>query len=182
VLGGGFMGFITTAVMSKIVGISKSDLLVTDIFDFKLDKFKDFATVLNTKEEQIDEELLSSFNVVFECVGEEAAETTINQAISLLSPGGTCLLVGVSEEKVPIKTRAVLEKGLTLKGTTRSAAIDYLEVVEWLTRGDFRKILERIIFPKVFFAEDCESIISACRTAENSETHGKVLVDWRQKA
>ena len=182
VLGGGFMGFVTAAILSQIVGISKDNILVTDIFDFKLEKMKNFATVLNTKEEMIRKEFQSSFNVAFECVGGKAAETTIDQALSLLSAGGTCLLVGVSEEEVPIKTRTLLEKGLTLKGTTRSAAIDYPDVLQWLRREEFRKILSRIIFPEKFTAMDCESIIFACKTAEKPETHGKVLIDWRQKA
>jgi len=182
VLGGGFMGFITAAVLSRIVGISKRDLLVTDIVDIKLEKFKDFAITVNTREKPPAEEFLSSFDVAFECAGRRDAETTIDQALSLLSPGGTCLLVGVSEEKIPVKTRTVLDKGLTLRGTTRSAAIDYPEVLEWLRLEEFRKMLAGIIFPTIFAAKDCESVISACRIAEKPETHGKVLIDWRQKA
>lgn len=179
VLGGGFMGFITAAVLSRIVGVPKDNLLVTDIFNFKLEKFKDFAAVINTKEQQIRKELLSSFNLAFESAGGRAAEATVDQALSLLASGGTCMLVGVSEEKVPIKTRTILEKGLTVKGTTRSAAIDYPQVLEWLKKEELRKTLSRIIYPKTFVAENCEDIVSACRTAENPETHGKVLIDWR---
>jgi len=179
VLGGGFMGFITAAVLSRIVGISKQNLLVTDIFDFKLEKFEDFAETLNVKETPIPDDILSSFDVAFECAGGKAAESTIEQALLLLSPGGTCLLIGVSEGKIPIKTRIVLEKGLTLRGTTRSAAIDYPEVLNWLRRKDFAETLRRIIYPKIFKARDVDSILSACRTAESPETHGKVILDWR---
>ncbi len=179
VLGGGFMGFITAAMLSFIVGISKRDLLVTDIFDFKLEKFEDFAVTLNVKKASITEDILSSFDMAFECAGGKAAESTIEQALSLLSPGGTCVLIGVSEEKIPIRTRTLLEKGLTLRGTTRSAAIDYPEVLKWLQRRDFTRILRRIIYPKIFQADGCDSILSACRTAELPETHGKVLIDWR---
>jgi ribitol-5-phosphate 2-dehydrogenase len=181
VLGGGFMGYIAAAVLSKVIGISRNRLLVTDLFDSKLEKLKDFATVLNTKDKLINKEFLSSFDMTFECVGGKAAKVTIDQAISLLSPGGTCLLMGVSEEDIPIKTRTLLEKGVNLKGTTRSAAIDYPEVLEWLRHKDFREILGRIIYYKIFQAENSKTIISACRTAENSEIHGKVLIDWREK-
>ncbi len=176
------MGFLFAAVLSRIVGIPRRDLLVTDIFDFKLDKFRDFATVANTKKKPFGEEFLSTFDVTFECAGGTAAETTIDQAFSLLSPGGTCLLVGVSEGKIPTKTRRILEKGLALKGTTRSAAIDYPEVLEWLRLEEFREILRGIIFSRLFHAGDSESIVSACKTAENPETHGKVLIDWRPRA
>jgi len=179
VLGGGFMGFVTAAVLSGIVGIPKNNLLVTDIFDFKLEKYKDFATTINTKDRMPGKEFLSAFDVAFECAGGRAAEATIDQAFSLLSPGGICVLVGVSEEKIPVKTRTILDKGLTLKGTTRSAAIDYPDVLEWLKLEEFRKMLAQIVYPKVFPAKDVEFIISACRTAESPETHGKVLIDWR---
>lgn len=179
VLGGGFMGFIIAAVLSRIVGISKQNLLVTDIFDLKLEKFGDLATTLNVKETPIPDEFSSSFDIAFECAGGKAAEFTIKQALSLLSPGGTCMLIGVSEGEVPIKTRVILEKGLTLKGTTRSAAIDYPKVLKWLQRNSFAETLRRIIYPKIFQAKDCNSILSACRTAESPKTHGKVLIDWR---
>jgi len=182
VLGGGFMGFVAAAVLSKIAGIPRDHLLVTDIFDFKLAKFEDIATTFNTREKPLGDEYLSRFDVAFECAGGRAAETTIDQALALLSPGGTCLLVGVSEEKIPTKTRTILDKGLTLKGTTRSAAIDYPDVLEWLKLKEFGIVLARMIFPQVFEAKDCESIVSACRTAEKSETHGKVLIDWRQES
>ncbi|MEM2112023.1 MAG: alcohol dehydrogenase catalytic domain-containing protein [Candidatus Bathyarchaeia archaeon] len=181
VLGSGFMGFITAAVLSKIIGISKDNLLVTDIMDFKLEKVKDLATVFNTKDKPISKELASSFDVAFECVGGKASEITIEQASFLLSPGGKCILIGVSEEKIPIKTRDILEKGLTIKGTTRSAAVDYPETLEWLKREEFKEVLRRIIYPKMFTPKDGESIISACKTAENPETHGKVLIDWRKR-
>ncbi|MCS7120181.1 MAG: alcohol dehydrogenase catalytic domain-containing protein [Nitrososphaerota archaeon] len=178
VLGGGFMGYLTAAVISQIYGVPKSDLLVTDIFDFKLEKFKDFATTLNTKTTSL-EAFADTFDMAFECAGGKAAEVTIDQALSLLAPGGRCVLVGVSEDKVPVRTRTMLEKGLSLKGTTRSAAIDYPDVLRWLEREDFRRLLERIIYPQMFYAKDSESILAACKVAEDPMTHGKVLIDWR---
>jgi ribitol-5-phosphate 2-dehydrogenase len=179
ILGGGFMGFITAAVLSFIFGIPKRDILVTDIFDFKLEKFQDFALTVNVGEKPIPNDHLSSFDAAFECAGGKAAESTIEQALSLLSPGGTCMLIGVSEDRVPVRTRVILEKGLRLMGTTRSAAIDYITVLKWLRRGEFTEALRRIIYHRVFKAESCSSILSACRTAESPETHGKILIDWR---
>jgi ribitol-5-phosphate 2-dehydrogenase len=180
VLGGGFMGFIAAATLSKIIGVSKPNLLVTDIFDSKLDKFKDFATTLNTNKTPIPNELVSSFNIVFECAGGKAASATIDQSICLLNPGGTCVLVGVSEDKVPIETRMILEKGLIFIGTTRSAAIDYPIVLKWLEKQDFSNLLKKVIYPQKFLADSYESIIAACRIAEKPETHGKVMIKWYQ--
>lgn len=181
VLGGGFMGFITVAILSKIIGISKPNLLVTDIYDSKLEKFRDFANVANIKDKTFNEDLLSSFNYAFECAGGRANESTIEQALSLLTIGGTCMLIGVRDGKTPIQTRIILEKGLTLKGTTRSAATDYAEVLEWLKINDFRRSLQRIIFPKKFVVKDCDSIISACKIAKDKNIHEKVIIDWRKE-
>ncbi|WP_240041444.1 hypothetical protein [Paenibacillus ginsengarvi] len=43
-----------------------------------------------------------------------------NQAIELSNPGGVLLLMGVTEVRVPINTRDVLEKGITLISSSRS--------------------------------------------------------------
>jgi len=181
VLGGGFMGYITATMLSKIVGIRKSDLLVTDIFDSKLEKLRSFATTVNVKETPLEKEFVSMYDVAFECAGGKASEMTIDQALSVLSPGGRCMLIGVSEDKIPVGTRTVLEKGLTLKGTTRSAATDFREVLEWLKKEDFRKALQQAVYPYMFPATNCESLLAACKVAENRETHGKVLIDWRKE-
>lgn len=55
----------------------------------------------------------------------ERSESAVNQAIELLNPGGCLILMGVTEERVPINTRDVLEKGITLFGSSRSSAEDY---------------------------------------------------------
>ncbi|SUM34962.1 zinc-binding dehydrogenase [Staphylococcus gallinarum] len=45
--------------------------------------------------------------------------------IDLISPEGSISLLGVSEYGVEINTRMVLEKGLTLFGSSRSGAQDF---------------------------------------------------------
>ena len=89
------------------------------------------------------------------------------------------MLIGVSEGKIPVKTRSLLEKGLSMKGTTRSSAIDFQEVMKWLTNEDFQKSLKKAVFPKKFNASNSNEVIEACKVAERPETFGKVLIDWR---
>ncbi len=180
ILGGGFMGYLVAAVLSEIYDIKKENLLVTDVYDFKLEKMEDFAVTFNTSNNAVNGKYESAFDVIFECAGGRAAAITLQQALNLLSPGGRCLLLGVSEDEIPIRTRMLLEKGLLMKGTTRSAAIDYPEVLQWLRKESFRNLLTRVIHSEVFSATSAQNIISACKVAEDPKTHGKVLIDWRE--
>ena len=68
----------------------------------------------------------------FECVGSSASQTAIDQIIDLINPQGTINLFGVSEYPIPINTRMILEKGLTIQGNSRSEREDFIGVVETL--------------------------------------------------
>ena len=66
----------------------------------------------------------------FECCGGDGSAAAIDQIIDVIKPEGTISLLGVSENRVPINTRMVLEKGLRLFGSSRSG------------RGDFERVLD----------------------------------------
>ena len=65
-----------------------------------------------------------------ECVGGEASQKAIDQIIDHIHPEGTISILGVSEYPVPINTRMVLEKGLRIYGSSRSARADFEKTVE----------------------------------------------------
>ena len=67
------------------------------------------------------------FDDGFECVGGQASAGAIAQMIDTVMPEGILTLLGVSEEPVPVNTRMVLEKGLTLIGRSRSTREDFLK-------------------------------------------------------
>lgn len=71
----------------------------------------------------------------FECVGSSASQSAVEQIIDLINPQGTINLFGVSEYPVPINTRMVLEKGLTLQGNSRSEREDFTGVVKLLSEN-----------------------------------------------
>lgn len=77
------------------------------------------------------------FDHAFECTGGQGSELAINDIINLIRPQGTVVLMGVSDNKVAINTREILEKGLTLIGSSRSG------------REDFEKAIEMIAIPKI---------------------------------
>ncbi|MBE6508192.1 MAG: ribitol-5-phosphate dehydrogenase [Methanobrevibacter sp.] len=82
----------------------------------------------------------------FECVGSSASQAAINQIIDIINPQGTINLFGVSEYPVPINTRMILEKGLTVQGNSRSEREDFLGVVETLKQNpELFEYLENLI-------------------------------------
>ncbi|MBJ6746084.1 alcohol dehydrogenase catalytic domain-containing protein [Streptococcus sp. 121] len=81
------------------------------------------------------------FDHAFECAGGQGSEPAINHIIDRIKPQGTIILMGVSDYKVAINTRDVLEKGLTIVGSSRSGRADFITAVEIL--GD-KKIQDRL--------------------------------------
>lgn len=81
----------------------------------------------------------------FECVGGEGSFYAINDIIKYIKPQGTVILMGVSENKVGINTRDILEKGLTFIGSSRSGYQDFLKAIEMIKDEKIQKRLKLII-------------------------------------
>ncbi|ACV22483.1 L-idonate 5-dehydrogenase [Slackia heliotrinireducens] len=94
---------------------------------------------------------LPAVDHAFECVGGVGGCTSaINQIIDLIRPQGVIGLMGVSEMPVPINTRMVLEKGLTLQGNSRSSKGDFERAVELFARPEVARQVRKIdkdVFP-----------------------------------
>lgn len=115
--GDGIMAYIVYIVLTH--DHPELDLTVFGIDQNKLAEFKDAKTT--TYEEYKGEK----FDTLIECVGGKFSENAINNMINLAIPGADLILMGVSEDKVLINTRVVLDKGLSLKGVTRSTRQDF---------------------------------------------------------
>jgi ribitol-5-phosphate 2-dehydrogenase len=72
----------------------------------------------------------------FECVGGTGSETAVGQIVSLIAPQGCISLLGVNEESVAIPTRVLLEKGLTVIGSSRSDAGDFDKAARLIREND----------------------------------------------
>ncbi len=81
----------------------------------------------------------------FECTGGNGISAAINQIIKYANPQATAVLMGVSEENVPIFTRDVLEKGMLLVGSSRSGRTDFQQAIKLLENKLFRERLNPII-------------------------------------
>lgn len=82
----------------------------------------------------------------FECCGGEGSYYAIEDIIKYINPQGTLVLMGVSENRVAINTRMVLEKGLTLVGSSRSGRADFEMAVTMMEQKVFQQRIQRIIF------------------------------------
>ena len=94
------------------------------------------------------EDLKDNFKIdhAFECVGGEGSYYAIDDIIKYIKPQGCVVLMGVSENKVSVNTRDILEKGITLVGSSRSGRKDFENAVKYMEDSVFEKRISRIIF------------------------------------
>ncbi|MDO5741458.1 MAG: alcohol dehydrogenase catalytic domain-containing protein [Vagococcus sp.] len=81
----------------------------------------------------------------FECTGGEGCTAAINQIIKHAHPQACAILMGVSEANVAIRTRDILEKGLTMVGASRSGRNDFIGAVSLLKDPHVRQQISPII-------------------------------------
>lgn len=140
VWGDGNLGFITALLLKEMCPDSK--VLVFGKHKENLDLFS-FADETYRIDNVPDNVIIHHG---FECVGSSASQSAINQIIDLIYPQGTINLFGVSEYPVPINTRMVLEKGLTIQGNSRSEREDFVGTVQILSKNPkLFEYLEKLI-------------------------------------
>lgn len=129
VWGDGNLGFITALLLKEKYSQSKVIVFGKHLENLNLFTFADEIYQIHN----IPENLVIDHG--FECVGSMASQSAIEQIIDLINPQGTINLFGVSEYPVPINTRMILEKGLTIQGYSRSEREDFIGVVETLQKN-----------------------------------------------
>jgi len=140
VFGDGNLGYITALLIKTLM--PEVRLHVMGIVDEKLALFS-FADEIHHSDRLPDGLRIDH---AFECVGGQISGSIINSIIDIINPQGTIMLMGVSEQPVPINTRMVLERGLTLIGRSRSITKDFEDVRDLLeSRPDLQSRLRRII-------------------------------------
>ena len=115
----------------------------------------------------------------FECVGSSASQTAIDQIIDLINPQGTVNLFGVSEYPIPINTRMVLEKGITIQGNSRSEREDFIGVVELLIKNpQLFDYLEKLI-TNVYEINSLNDLKEAF-DKDSISKFGKTILKWNK--
>lgn len=139
VWGDGSLAFVTANVLKK--EFPNSQIIV---FGKNRDKLSLFSFVDKTiLIDNIPKDL--KIDHAFECVGGEGSFYAIDDIIKYIRPQGTVTLMGVSENKVGINTRDILEKGLTFIGSSRSGYQDFVKAIEILQDEKVQKRLKLIM-------------------------------------
>lgn len=138
--GDGSLAYTVACVMHKL--FPNSELVVVGHQSRKLAHFS------FVKETYLSDNVPADLKIdhVFECCGGEGSYYAIEDTIAHIRPQGTLMLMGVSENRVAINTRMVMEKGMTLVGVSRSGRSDFLKAVELMEQPDFQQLLQRIVF------------------------------------
>lgn len=113
---------------------------------------------------------------MFECVGGESQGEVINRMIDVVRPGATISLLGVSEKKVEVNIRKVLEKGIILIGSSRSGTKDFTDTVEFMRVDGINDYLNMLITNQVV----ARSITDIHRAFESDsiKPYGKTVIKW----
>lgn len=82
----------------------------------------------------------------FECAGGEGSYYAIDDIIKYINPQGSVMLMGVSENKIAVNTRDILEKGLTFIGSSRSGREDFKKAIKIMENSKVQKRLRSIIY------------------------------------
>ena len=171
VQGDGNVGFITALILKKQFPESK-----IIVFGKNEEKLSFFSFVDETYQiDSIPEDL--RVDHAFEAVGGKASEYAIDQIIDYINPEGSIAILGVSENPVPINTRMVLEKGLTIVGSSRSGRVDFQYAVDFLeAHPDAQNQLQKLI-SAVIDVNGMEDIVKAFEY--DLTTPFKTVLNWK---
>ena len=167
--GDGGLGYLTALVIKAKFPNAKITVIGMDETKLSMFSFVD--------ETYLADKLPTDLKVdhAFECCGGGGSYYAIKQIIDTINPQGTLMLMGVSENKVGINTRMVLEKGMTLVGCSRSGRADFEKAVELMENEDFQRRMKVIIFED----EPVRSIGDICRVMANDlTTPFKTVFKW----
>lgn len=173
VWGDGNLGFITALLLKELYPESKVAIFGKHQENLNLFSFADEAYRIH----DVPEDLVVDHG--FECVGSSASQTAIEQIIDLINPQGTINLFGVSEYPIPINTRMILEKGITLQGNSRSEREDFIGVVRLLDENpQLFDYLEKLI------ANVCEinhlDDLKEAFDKDSISKFGKTVLKWNK--
>ena len=169
--GCGNVGFVTALVLKKTFPNAKIIIFGTNEHKLNYFSFCDEAYLIDNIPDNL------RLDHAFECVGGRGSEAAINQIIDYINPQGSIALMGVSENNVPINTRMILEKGLTLLGNSRSGYEDFLAAVNFIEENeDVRNYLETIISEEIVVS-NLKDIYTAFDNDLNNEF--KTIMKWK---
>ena len=175
VFGDGPVGYLTAAMLRHVYHVGPDRLTVFGAIEEKLKQFSFAATEMV---QNYDFRSGGKVDIVLECTGGRFSENAINQGIDILKPGGHLILLGVSEDRVPINTRDVLEKGITIYGSSRSSAKDFHEVLKVMEEPSCQETLKKLIPDQHTVVETADDFARALESALNHRDWKKVILEF----
>lgn len=169
IIGDGSMAYVVACVLScfspesKIVVIGRNPEKLS-LFSFADERYLSC---------ELPDDLM--FDHAFECAGGEGSAAAIDTVISHIAPQGALMLLGVSEHPVPVYTRNVLEKGVTMVGCSRSGRVDFEMAVEAMRSVGMQQRLRQVIcfFGRVADIADVKKAFAA-----DLQTPFKTVFEW----
>jgi ribitol-5-phosphate 2-dehydrogenase len=177
VFGDGPVGYLAAAMLHHVYGVSQDRLTIFGAVPEKLAQFE--LTNRFLVQEYDFTSSGGTYDIVVECTGGRFSEGAINQAIDILSPGGHLILMGVTEDRVPINTRDILEKGITLRGSSRSSIPDYYPVLAAMKDPACQAALRKLLPDEAITVKSAEDFSKAMNFAEENRGWKKVLLDFQ---
>ncbi|WP_099223095.1 ribitol-5-phosphate dehydrogenase [Listeria costaricensis] len=171
VWGDGNLGFIMTLLLKNYYPDSK--VYIFGKTPYKLDFFSFVDGAYNI--DSIPDDLV--IDQAFECAGGRGSQYAVSQIIDLIRPEGTISLLGVSEYPIEFNTRMVLEKGLTVYGSSRSGVYDFEKTVEFLANN--RRAVEYLanLVGEIHDVRSIQDVIEAFESDLRSPW-GKTVMAW----
>ena len=170
--GDGAVGYLMACVLRA--QLPDVRLLLFGTHEHKMAKFDFVDERHNVRKDFADG--MPAVDHAFECVGGMDGSTgAIDQIIGCIRPQGVVSLMGVSEQPVPVNTRMVLEKGLTLQGNSRSSKADFERAVELFSDADFARRVRNVV-AHVSKVESIEDVQAAFAFDEKNPF--KTVMEW----
>lgn len=172
VWGDGNLGFITCLFLKKLYPESK--VIIFGKTEYKMNHFSFVDEAI--KIDEIPEEL--RIDHAIECAGGNGSQYAVDQIIDHINPEGFISLLGVSEYPIEVNTRMVLEKGLTLQGSSRSGAIDFQRTIDIYKKHP--KIVEYLstLVGQVHEVSNMQDAVDAFES-DLSSSWGKTILEWK---
>lgn len=172
VWGDGNLGYITALILKKRYTDSK--VYIFGKTKYKMDHFSFVDEAYQIDE--IPEDLRIDHG--FECVGGKGSQAAINQMIDYIHPEGAMSILGVSEYPVEINTRMVLEKGLTIIGSSRSGVADFENTVQFMAEHPEVVDYFGVLVGGVHEVKTIQDIITAFEQ-DLTNSWGKTVMEWK---
>ena len=179
ILGNGPIGLLTAVALVSFYGVPREAIWMTGRgWSNREGMLQIIGTPLDANDSRSLDPIRSSIDVAFECVGGDANQMTLSQAIDCLRPGGTAILFGPSEKAIDFNTREVVGKGLAFLGANRSFVPHFEWVMQRLVGREAQRQLTTIVSKESTAVRSADDLNQALYHAWTKRDPNKTLISW----